>query len=133
MTIPERIRAGLDSPDPIETLSQLVLALSAEGHTKVEIYKIFLEASSQMGAQGRTREEEILEGVLEALTGWCSYKYHLLPDEKIPSRTCSVKGVGPRGTGRGHFGGDVAGRSAGQRGPVIRPPGVREVRPGSGS
>jgi hypothetical protein len=67
--------------DPPEALRSAVLTMAAEGQSKDQIYEALGQFLGQVRAQNEGREserEEIILGVMDALTGWCHPSRQLL-------------------------------------------------------
>jgi hypothetical protein len=74
MTCQERFEQALRSTDPPEALRSAVLALAGEGLSKDQINEALGQFLDQVRAQNEGREseaEEIVLGVMDAMTGWC--------------------------------------------------------------
>jgi hypothetical protein len=84
MTVDERLRAALRSANPAVALRALVLDLAREGQTKAAIYEAMLNflVRHRQEEDHHESDDDALEGVMDALTGWCHTSAKLLPDEK---------------------------------------------------
>ena len=81
MSCQERFEHALRSMDPPEALRSAVLTMAAEGQSKDQIYEALGQFLGQVRAQNEGREserEEIILGVMDALTGWCHPSRQLL-------------------------------------------------------
>ncbi len=83
MNYEERFETALRFNEPLATLNSLVLKLSAEGHKKAEILKIFGNYALCLRKSNREADEELLLDVMDTLVGWCHPCARLLPDEKL--------------------------------------------------
>jgi hypothetical protein len=83
MNYEERFENALRSNEPLATLNNLVLELSAEGHEKAAILKIFENYALCLRKNNRESDEELLMEVMDALVGWCHPDARLLPDEQM--------------------------------------------------
>jgi hypothetical protein len=73
-----RIKAGLDSADPVQALRGLVDAFAGEGASTETIYDQFERVMLAERSAGRSSREELLLELMDALTGWCH------PDFALP-------------------------------------------------
>jgi hypothetical protein len=83
MNYEERFENALHSLEPLTALNSLVLELSAEGHKKAAILKIFENYALSLRKSNRESDEELLMEIMDALVGWCHPSAMLLPDEKL--------------------------------------------------
>jgi len=83
MNYEERFEKALHSAAPLAALNSLVLKLSAEGHKKAEILKLFENYALCLRKKDRESDEDLLLGVMDALVGWCHPGARLLPDEEL--------------------------------------------------
>ena len=74
---------ALRSNEPLAALNSLILKLSAEGHKKAEILKIFENYAICLRKKDREPDEDLLMEVMDALVGWCHPSARLLPDEEL--------------------------------------------------
>ncbi|MCI0691504.1 hypothetical protein L0337_05785 [candidate division KSB1 bacterium] len=83
MKYEERFETALRSNAPFAALNSLILELSAEGHKKAEILKIFENYALYLRKSNRESDEDLLMEVMDALVGWCHPSARLLPDEQM--------------------------------------------------
>jgi hypothetical protein len=83
MTVRERLRLALRSPQPAPALRSLVHELHGQGRNKAEIYELLENYLVEMRTQPGHAEpdEDVLLDVMDALTGWCHPDVRLLPDD----------------------------------------------------
>ena len=79
----ERFETAPCFGEPLAALSSLVLELSAEGHKKAEILKLFENYALCLRKNNRESDEDLLMEVMDALTGWCHPSARLLSDEEM--------------------------------------------------
>jgi hypothetical protein len=84
MTVEERLRQALRSANPAAALRALVLDLAREGQTKVTIYEAMLNflVLHRQEEGHRESDDDALEGVMDALSGWCHPSAELLPERE---------------------------------------------------
>jgi hypothetical protein len=85
MTVEERLEKALQSPEADKALSALVHQLAAAGQDKAAIIALLENFLVQHRTRPDYREsqEDILLGILDALTGWCHPSAWLLPEEPV--------------------------------------------------
>jgi hypothetical protein len=84
MTPEDRFTQALRSPEPTQSLRDVVLELAREGESKSAIYERLLAFVPIRRTQEdyRDADEDALTDVMDALTGWCHPSAELLPDQK---------------------------------------------------
>jgi hypothetical protein len=78
----EQLENALRSNNPAEAVRALVLKVSSEGHSKASIYEALEQFLVELRGRANHSEgdEELVLGVMDALTGWCHADARLLPD-----------------------------------------------------
>ena len=66
----KEIERALKTTDPIEALRQFVLDLNQKGYDKGGIYDILYTYSLKLAEEEREVDSEILEDVMDMVTGW---------------------------------------------------------------
>jgi hypothetical protein len=64
------IEKALRVEDSIKALRDFVIGLNFKGLNKDEIYSIFYDCSLEFIEEGRESEAELLEVVMDMITGW---------------------------------------------------------------
>ena len=91
-SIQAEIRAAAQSSEPLDSLREIVLRLSASGRSKTEIYGLFEGAMLAVREEhdgADSSEEDAIMDAMDLLAGFCSPHAALLPDE--PLNTPSVE------------------------------------------
>jgi hypothetical protein len=66
----KEIEISLKTTDPVEALRCFALDLKLKGNNKEEIYNVLYTYSLDLTENGRSTDAEILEDVLDMITGW---------------------------------------------------------------
>ena len=67
----------LRSPEPAWELRGVVRALLAQGYDRQALLEELMRFQSHLQATGQEKEEEIVMGVMDSLTGWCAPEWRL--------------------------------------------------------
>src|SRR5260370_37487172 len=78
----EQLEIALRSTNPTEAVRPLVVKMSSEGQSKASIYESLEQFLVELRGRANYSEgdEELVLGVMDALTGWCHPDARLLPD-----------------------------------------------------
>lgn len=66
----KNIEEALKATNPIDALRLWILELNSIGSQKQEIYNILYDYSLQLMKDNRENEAELLEDVMDMITGW---------------------------------------------------------------
>ena len=67
----------LRSPEPAWELRGVVRALLAQGYDRQALLEDLMRCQTHFQEMGQEREEELLIGVMDSLTGWCAPEWRL--------------------------------------------------------
>jgi hypothetical protein len=77
VTVEELILDALRSPSPDWALRGVTKTLLAQGHDRDRLVDELLRLQTRFQETGQEREEDVLIGVMDTLTGWCAPDWRL--------------------------------------------------------
>ena len=77
VSIQDLVTETLRSPEPAWELRGVVRALLAQGYDRASLLDALLECQGHFQETGQEREEDVLIGLMDSLTGWSAPSWQL--------------------------------------------------------